>query len=476
MGKTAKRRSGDKLGDWTLQEVIGGGGNGVVWRVSSPGKCNHALKLLKRTSETIFERFTAETEALKKAKGVPGIVPLVDQDLPRDPSVGPRWYVMPLAGSFHDFINGRGPIEIVSAFALLARTLADLHELEIHHRDIKPGNVLSLGGRLCFSDFGLVKYPSRKDVTPPRHELGPKFTMAPEMRRDAGAAEGGPADVYSFAKTLWIGLTGQLLSFDGQYSGISGLGIKRFHPEAFSAPLDQLLAACTDNDPALRPAMKDVEQRLFDWVALERDFEKRNLLEWVSIQNRMFPFGSPSRASWHDLEEICGILQLAADTPGLNHMFYPTGGGMTIRNVSFATEPGFLTLDVGWRTVVKPKVLYFESFGAGSRWNYFRLEAEEVSPTGTSGSYVSSDGFYEGLCEVRPGEYVSPDAWEYGEHAGRPLPSSAGPVDRYLKGAFVIFSTGSPYNRDLSTYDGRHQKMDAEKFREYIAWNAEKRP
>src|SRR5690606_21091324 len=120
---------------------------------------------------------------------------------------------------------------------------------------------------------------------------------------------------------------------------------------------------------------------------------------------------------------------------------------------SLAAEHGFIKLQPGIPTLLKPKNLSFESFGRGSRWNYFRLEAQAVDPSGTERGHLSADGYHEQLCEIRPGEYVTPDAWEYGEFDDEPLPSGAGPVMRYLKGAFVIFSTRSPYNLDPTTYD-----------------------
>ena len=154
MGKAAKRQAGDKLGDWQLEEEIGGGGNGTVWRVSKPGSPDCAMKVLKRLSETTFARFAAEIDALKLASGISGIVPLIDHDLPRDPVKGPRWFVMPLAGKFESRISGREPITVVQEFVPLAETLAQLHSMAIHHRDIKPSNLLALGGRL----FSQVSY------------------------------------------------------------------------------------------------------------------------------------------------------------------------------------------------------------------------------------------------------------------------------------------------------------------------------
>ena len=470
---SAKRSPGDKLGNWILDELIGGGGNGYVWRVSPRGGGEAmALKVLKRTSDTIFSRFIAEITALKMAKAIDGVVPLIDEDLPVVSTSRPRWYVMPIAGRFDDFIAGMEATGVVDAFVPLARTLAELHRLEIHHRDIKPANILSLKGRLCFSDFGLVRYPKKEDLTPARKELGPKLLMAPEMRRDAHTADGAPADTFSFAKSLWIGLTGRHDGFDGQYAAGGDLDIRRCHPDILSTPLDELLTECTDNDPSHRPTMEQVAVRLAEWVATMRDFDKRNLTEWLTIQNRMFPFGAPRRCRWTGPEEICAVLRLAADTNGLNHMMLPGGGGQALAGARLADTPGHIILDIGWRVEMKPASLSFESFGPGSTWNYFWLEADSIAPTGTHGAYVSSDGLQEMLCEIEPGRYVAYSAWDNGEYHGEPLPKGARPLERALKGSVLLVATRSEYNLTPATYDARHQKLGEDEFRRYIERHA----
>jgi serine/threonine-protein kinase len=473
-----KRGPGDRLGNWILREHIGGGGNGNVWRVSPADGVgeDRALKLLKKASETNFKRFVAEIGALQRAKAVEGIVPLVDQDLHFRADAGPRWYVMPLAEPAEKTLAGVDAVGVVKAFVPLAKTLAELHALEIHHRDIKPPNLLRLRGRLCFSDFGLVKYPGRADVTPAQHNVGPKFLMAPEMRRDARSAAGGPADVYSFAKTLWVALTGRALGFDGQYVPEGGLGIGPLHPDVFVAPLDELLVRCTDDDPALRPTMDEVEAHLADWVSTMADFHARNLKEWVSVQRRLFPAGFPQRVVWTEFDDIRAVLKLVVGTGNLNHVMLPGGGGMDLTEIALASEAGLLMLRLGTRVVVKPKSFSFESFGPGSPWNYFRLEAEPMPPSGTPGAVVMPDGIDEYVCEISPGTYVTPNAWEYGEYRGQPLPPGARPITRTLKGAFLIVSKRSWYNLAPETYDGRHGPVGGDAFRAYIARHAEKHP
>ncbi|MEG3143788.1 protein kinase [Sphingomonas sp. RT2P30] len=466
-------RGGDRIGGWRLTRRLGQGGNGEVWRAEQAGRGAAAIKILKRVDAEALARFEAETAALAMAVAVPGIVPLIVQGTLPGRKGAVHWFAMPLAAPFASRIAKRAAVEVVAEFLPLAKTLADLHALEIFHRDIKPANILVLDDRLCFSDFGLVKYPTRPGITPARQDVGPKFTMAPEMRRVAAAAAGGPADVFSFAKTLWIGLTGQPLGFDGQYVSAGNLALSNYMADVFTTPIDELLGECTDNDPAARPTMDVVHARLADWLAMMDDFDERNLGEWTEVQNRLFPVGAPSSATWTDIDSICSLLRLVGQNQSLNHMFFPDGGGMTVTGVTRATEAGLIELHSGFVTVLKPEKLTFESFRAGSQWNYFRLEAAPIEPTGTQRAYLTDNGYAEEIYELSDGRFVSPDAWDNGEYVDDPAARGAKHVRRYRKGAFVIFSTASPYNRTSATYDGRHEKMSEAEFRAYMQANAD---
>lgn len=75
--------------------------------------------------------------------------------------------------------------------------------------------------------------------------------------------------------------------------------------------------------------------------------------------------------------------------------------------------------------------------------------------------------------EIEPGKYVPYDHWDNYEYDGYPLPSSARPVTRFLKGSFVFFSTRSFYNGNRATYDARHNAKTEDEFRDYIRRSAE---
>lgn len=465
---------GKKYGKWTLGIRLGGGGNGEVWEAKCGDGSVYAIKILKRIKNKGIQRFRAEIDVLSRNTDIIGIVPLIDRHIDAEDIGCTPWYVMPMGIDFDTYRKERkNAIQLVSAFVELAETIEILHSRNISHRDIKPANLLYYNGRLCLTDFGLVKYPDRKDITLKREDVGPKFTMAPEMRRIAEKADGLKADVYSFSKTLWIALTNENLCFDGQYSANTIIGLGKYHPEQYLSPLENLLVAATDNDPMKRPTIGQFRAGLIDWINLNLDFHKRNLTEWFEIQNILFPLASPKSAEWITPNSIVSILNQVARSNSLNHMFYPSGGGNTIEKASLYFDNNMIELQVAERMIclLKPRKLTFESFGFDPKWNYFRLEAEEIPPLNIENT-VSSDGIYQALAEVSLGNFTSPDCFEYNEFEGNPLPSSARIVTRYLKGAFVFFCTSSTYNRDTSTYDARHNKMSELTFREYIARNA----
>ncbi|NWA24598.1 protein kinase [Pseudomonas gingeri] len=473
-GNPSTIKKGQKFGKWTLEEAIGEGGNGEVWLVSKTNDKSHALKLLKSVTPESYERFKIEIDALEKLGSTPGIVPLIDKHLP-EKKEGKPWFVMPIAMPFEKYIKGKKPKTIIQDFIELALTIDTPHQNSISHRDIKPANFLYFKNRLCLSDFGLVKYPERENITPPKRDVGAKFTMAPEMRRHASRADGLAADVYSFAKSLWIALTGKELGFDGQYNSASPeLALKTYLPDIYTTTLDRLLYECTDTDPSLRPPIALAAKRLQEWLAIIENFHTRNLTEWTELTQKLFPLGAPARTTWTEIDIICAVLSEIAKVPALNHMFYPTGGGNTITGVRRTTEERMIELLIGDGTaeILRPKKLTYESFGHDTSWTYFRLEVDTLKPTGIKEA-LSEDGIREDLMELGPGKYISYSTLEKMEYHDEPLPESPRSIGRYLKGSFVFFSTRSAYNGDTSTYDARHNKMTEKEFRKYIQKNSQ---
>lgn len=462
-------KSGDTLATWTLIETIDAGGNADVWLARRGDGQEGAIKILRNLKDETYARFRNEISALQKLGYMDGIIPMLESDFPEGKGTKP-WYAMPVAQSSMVFFHKADSKAIVTEFVRLGQTLAKLHALHIAHRDIKPENLLGLNGRLCFSDFGLVKYPDLTPITPERRNVGAKFTMAPEMRREAAGADGLPADVFSFSKTLWIVLTGQSLGFDGPYIAGSSVGLSNFLGEEYTTILDKLLSDCTQHDPLARPTITEVVTRLNEWLKVIADFQLRNAYEWREFAEKFFPLQSPREATWTGPDAIITVLSEIAKVPSLNHLFFPNGGGMTLRAVRRAAEPGFIDLDTDYAVLLKPAKLTYVSFGFDPNWDYLRLEIEPVAATGHY--HVKPEDYVEYLSELLPGEYAHPDVYEDRFDRDRELPEGSRAVERYLKGTMVFFSTSSPYNRDSSTYDARHEKMSEAEFKAYMGRGA----
>lgn len=459
---------------FSIVENIGSGGNGDVFRIKNNESGDElALKILRNINKETIQRFYNEIKILSECK-ISGIIPILEFNLPEVSSGTNTWYTMPLATNFGTFIKEKSIVNIVNEFLPLIQTLIELHDSDIVHRDIKPDNFLYYNNRLCLADFGLVKFPESPQITPERRDVGAKFTMAPEMRRQAFKANGKQADIYSIAKSLWIAITRQELGFDGQYIKGSSLSLTKTESNLYFTPLEDLLEQSTDNTPENRPTAQEFKSQLEHWLEINEDFDRRNLTEWLEIQNILFPSGVPVQAEWKDVSIIVKILNHIAHRDSLNHMFYPDGGGNDLVDVKAAGEKGFISLYVCERSadIIKPKKLTFNSFGSDPEWNYFWLECEEVEPHPVSSSF-SYKGFNQYLTELSPGVYTLPDAWEHGEYNGNPLPTTAVRVDRYIKGTFVFFSKSSRYNKTRRTYEN-WQNMGEEKFRDLIKSAAER--
>lgn len=462
----------EKYGNWTLLSRINSGGNGEVWVCRNDAGDKRAIKVLRKNHSIAYQRFIDEITTILENQDIKGVISIEDQFLPQDFVNEIPFYVMPLGESFEDVIKTKNFEEKIEVVIKIVECLAMLHNKGIVHRDIKPANLLFLEDEPYLIDFGLVDFPDKADVTKNREKIGPRWTMAPEINRQTGdKINFFKSDVYSLAKTLWIILTDSRMGFEGQYNVDTILQLKNKYPNEYTTPIDKLLRNSTDNDPDKRPTVDEFLSRLREWKKLNEDFHLRNNEQWTEVLNKLFPLSIPKRAIWEDIDEIIQILQILGATPNLNHLFFPESGGMDLENARRSTEEGCIELDFQLIYIVKPKRLIFESFGADSNWNYFRLETEGLEPSGVYSKERLEGRIREDVSELHPGQYEDYDFAEhrsYYREMGHDIPKSTRHVSRYFEGAFVIFNKRSHYNLDNSTYDGRHNKMTTDEFREYI--------
>lgn len=462
-----------KYSDYKIlrERPLGSGGNADVFLAKKKGSSEEvALKRLK-IKEPYFEekrkRFCIESKLVQSIQDeVTGIIPIYDSGLPDEKDKKLYWYAMPLAVPLSKRINKDSTIrEIVQCIIDLANIMDVLHKKKIVHRDIKPSNIYFYNDSYCFGDFGLVDYPEKDDLTKLHESVGPKATIAPEMKNNAKYSDGKKADVYSLAKTLWMLLTGNRYGFEGTYDESSKLmGLSNYYKDMHLVELEEVLYYATREEPELRPSMQEFAERLNEWMDIQANFQKSNLSQWKYVQKKLFGKIIPDRASWSSVEDVVSVLNLLGRMPNLNHMFIPSGGGIDLKSVELASESGCIVLNELGTSIVKPKRLIAENISKDYEWSYFRLELDELEP-------ILGEVIYdvEELTEDVPGHYLSWICGNYGHYDdGTSLPDSYRMVSRYVKGSFVIFLKTSIYNKIAGTYDARHNKMNADEFREYI--------
>jgi len=452
---------------YTIKKTLGKGGNGIVYEVVDSEGNRFAKKVLKNiNSKRNYERFKIEIEVLNNLKNKKGIVEIVSYHFPNEISNGDLpYYIMPIGIPFKDYIKTATRDKIFEVIFELCDTLEYLHSQDIAHRDIKPDNILIVNDGPVFSDFGLANFPKKTKVSVLNESIGPKWTIAPEMKRISSVSEFKRADIYSFAKTVWMILTQQWLSFDGQYIPNSNISIDKFVDvrinkgsifgvwDYFSIVLlNRLLSQATDNDPGKRPNASEFNKQFRYWHSSNDDYYERNPYEWEDALVRIFPISIPLNSKWTKLQDIFSVLKIIFESyDSLNHCFYPEHGGNDFNNI--AIENDFLLIEND--LLVKPKALYFESIG-DLDYSYFILESEDIEPIFDQ---ENNENCREDLFMDDKGSFH-----EEGEKGFRN-------VSRYFQGKFLITKKTSILNKlqgKLDAYDGIQNKMSIEEYRELV--------
>ena len=451
---------------------LGSGGNArvILVREKNTNK-KYALKELhknkKRNKET-RERFKAEIQIAKKySKSIDGIIPIIESNCTE------YWYTMPIATSVLEYIRDKSIVDIVNGTIQILETLSKLHKEGVSHRDIKPSNIYYYNNRFSLGDFGLIDFPDNfNDFTRSDRGLGAIFTIAPEMKRNPKNADGKKADVYSLAKTLWMFLSGDERGFDGEYNYLDPSHSLRYldkYKDTHLVEIDELLKDATNNEPTLRPTMREFKERLEKWIDVYSDDSKSQASEWNFLKKQLLGPKPADSAVWRTASEIVDVLNIIGGTSVYNHMLFSDIGGLDFTYAEIASEEGCIKVYDSSKQcyVVKPKALYYEGFGKEFKWNYFLLDLDKLFPI----SDVNDTVEYEYLVEDKPGNYVSALYSQYGVYdydTGEPFPKGYEVVKRYLKGKFLIVMKGAPYNKISGTYDGRHGMVSNTGFRTYI--------
>ena len=195
-------------GQWHLEREIGHGAYGVVFLAEGPDGERAAVKVC-RCDAIGEERYERELRGAKLYRTIPpqeGLVRMREfveeswgfyavMDL-ADNEFGDRDFVLDeyRPKTLADVIEGEKALpldECVKLGMALAKGLATLQRHHLLHRDIKPGNVIYVGGRPVLSDPGLLVEESEATSL-----VGTPGYVPPENFTDAAS------DIYSLGLTL----------------------------------------------------------------------------------------------------------------------------------------------------------------------------------------------------------------------------------------------------------------------------------
>jgi eukaryotic-like serine/threonine-protein kinase len=309
LGSEVKRAR--ELGSYRLEEKLGEGGMGEVWRarhrmLTRPA----AIKLIRPSSAgdgragisaEAVRRFEREAQVIARLRS-PHTVELFDFGIAAD---GAFYYVMELLDGLDadSLLRRFGPIPPERAIYLLRQICHSLSEAQscgLVHRDIKPANIFlcRYGEEYDFVkvlDFGIVGAVRDTEdhglmQTRDNAVRGTPAFIAPEQAR--GADLDGRADIYATGCVAYWLLTGKLV-----FTADTPMGLLLHHaqtpPTSPSArterpippALDDLVLSCLAKDPAKRPqSARELSLRLAELEGASAWTQDRARDWWITHQ------------------------------------------------------------------------------------------------------------------------------------------------------------------------------------------------
>lgn len=308
------------LGQYTLDEKLGAGGMGVVYRAHHEMlRRPTALKLLDvdRTTPDSIERFEREVK-LTSLLNHPNTITIYDYG--RTPE-GIFYYAMELLDGvdLEKLVNQFGALpegRVIHILKQICGSLAEAHGAGLIHRDIKPANIMlcARGGIYDMAkvlDFGVVKAMDSEALgrlTASGSWVGTPNYMSPEAVNSPDSVD-ARSDLYAVGAVGYFLLTGTPV-----FSAASPVEILRCHvsvpPEtpssrggrSYDLALENLILRCLAKSPVERPASAAVLLHLLDECDPVNDWSHDKATTWW---RDFFP-ESPS--SWIGAEAKTQIL------------------------------------------------------------------------------------------------------------------------------------------------------------------------
>ncbi|MEU0222076.1 serine/threonine-protein kinase, partial [Streptomyces sp. NPDC006265] len=263
-------------GRYRLQETIGRGGMGTVWRAEDLHE-NHdvAVKIIPVGEGDPAREATFRREAQVATRlAHPNVVAVRDHGSADLDGHRILFLAMDLVeGRPLNTLTGR-PIPLPEALTWMiqiSQALQAAHDRGIVHRDLKPSNILldqACGSAAKLCDFGIARLAeaTHHTLTVTGLAIGTPAYMSPEQAR-GDTTLGAPSDLYSLGCLLHELLTGR-----APFTGV-GWQVLNQHLNDAPAPLsalrpgvprelEQLVLELLDKNPAHRPTAADTRTRL----------------------------------------------------------------------------------------------------------------------------------------------------------------------------------------------------------------------
>jgi eukaryotic-like serine/threonine-protein kinase len=273
-------RRARELGSYRLEEPLGKGGMGEVFRATHQMLARPAaVKLIRPeilgssspgAARVIVQRFRREAEAAASLRS-PHTISLYDFGVAND---GTFFFVMELLDGLdlETLVDRFGPVPPERTVYLLRQvcdSLQEAHSRGLVHRDIKPSNIFTcrLGLEVDFVkvlDFGLVKAVDEGGreatlLTAPDSTTGTPAYIAPEMVRGDRVAD-HRVDLYTLGCVAYWLLTGRLVfqapnAIQLMYQHANTPPVPPSQLSEFEIPpaLDAVILACLAKFPEDRP-------------------------------------------------------------------------------------------------------------------------------------------------------------------------------------------------------------------------------
>ena len=223
------------FGDYTLEEVVGQGGAGVVFKATPSPDCIAAKNFDVVAVKLIRPEILASPKAVQRFEKESRVHAEIDSDfVTRHLEFGSQGGVYYIASEFVEGVSLNDVIEQLQTLSVkqvlrvvshILNALDALHQKDIVHRDVKPSNVIvnfssptenqapSFDEFVIakLTDFGLARHIEQSDslaITRQQTLLGTPLYMSPEQYFESRSVD-ARADIYSVGVTLYEMLNGQ---------------------------------------------------------------------------------------------------------------------------------------------------------------------------------------------------------------------------------------------------------------------------